>query len=1102
MRDENYKMIKKAKKHYKSRLYRFILKIAWPFFERNWNQNKVKPKRIYFIGQSHIDAAWLWLKETSIKKVFITFSKAIRHIKTYPNFTFSASSPLYYEWMQINYPDLFKEIKHQIKCNRFEIVGGSWIEPDANIPSGESFIRQRLIGQRYYLKNFGKISEVEWYLDSFGYSSSLPQIFKKSGAKYFWSVKLKSNKDTYFPFNYFKWEGIDGSKVLVTQVSGGYGSLMEGRKSLHNYKLIKKGENLIANYETSLEEIDKKLSDEFLPINGIFYGRGDGGHGPWEKEVVEAELISATFKRYRIGKAQDYFRDLEQYKDRLATWNDDLYYEYHRGTYTSFENIKWQNWKSELLFFPAEQLALYSAYFNGNNNVEEQYPAELFQKLWKDLLFNQFHDVLAGTSIPEVYNEAEIEQTNIHKKLNSINVKCIQNLLEFANMNMKFNENNNFGSYKFKEDLKNTEFYNTISFKNEDIIIFIFNPLPYKIKNIFQIYYPRLSFINAKTKVHYLRRLIDVLEENENLNLKEKNNQEKNNQEKNNQEKNNQEKNNEINSPIELINSKGKLEFIAEIPANSLSAFYLFKGNTNFNEKQSNLITKNQDFCIKNVSIKGPSDKKSISTYFEIENKYFIIRINKESGQIDEIFYKMKALNKREELRKSLIEHGFVIENNDTILVSKNFRLRLYGDKAKNEPAWNIEKEYKQKEEVIPPPIFTKVIDDTPIKKSIAVKYIFKIEKLKYLNIEEEKFKLKNGKENVATVIRDSEIELIYSVYPNIPYIIVNLNIDWHIPEHFLKAEIEIPQKMERIISGLSFGMLNSSAHPKEPWDRARWEKCAHRFISYSFTSKNIITEIDNSKINENIRPKVAFLTKFKYGFSHYNNKIALSLLRTPLFPDPDPTLKENKTIIENKKKLITPLYQDFGNHFIEFAIFPYSGNIEELNRQAEIFNTEFPLIISELSKNDLNKINKKNLITILEHPLFVTTNSSSINLSAIKKHEDSDSMILRLVESIGKETTAEINIFYPFSLKKKNATKKLDHSNIEFVHKKIKAIFSINLLELKKEKIEKDEFENVFSNLEEPVNLKFKELPNKTGVIVKLKFNKFEIKTLLIEFF
>ncbi|MFO8057602.1 MAG: glycoside hydrolase family 38 C-terminal domain-containing protein [bacterium] len=372
---------------------------------------------VHSIGQSHIDAAWKWRLEQTHDKVYKTFSKAIEHIQEYPDFTFSGSTPLYYEWIMEEHPDLFKKIQEREKQGRWEIVGGQWVEPDGNMPSGESFVRQRLLGQRFYLEHFGHISKVSWMLDSFGYNFNLPQIMARSGAKYMWTSKLTWNDTTKFPFHNFWWESPDGSQVLthICPISPFpmYFSFGEVGTYKDTRYLLKPDSDLVANYATPQQTIRETLSRDWLDEIGVFYGLGDGGHGPLKYEIkVQKALAQKGYTEFSTGL--ELFQDIEACGDRLPVWKDEMYLEYHRGVLTTQAWIKRANRKAERALGTAETLRTVLHNFNVT------YPYEQLKEVWKLVLLNQFHDILPGSSIPEVYQDAKEHYDRIFNALHNI----------------------------------------------------------------------------------------------------------------------------------------------------------------------------------------------------------------------------------------------------------------------------------------------------------------------------------------------------------------------------------------------------------------------------------------------------------------------------------------------------------------------------------------------------------------------------------------------------------------------------------------------------------------------------------------------------------
>ena len=381
---------------------------------------KAKDFNIYSIGQSHLDAAWLWRRIDTIRKNNVTFSNALRHLEDYPFYTFSNSSPLYFAWMEQYFPDKFEIIKKRVEEGRLELLGGMWIEPDVNIPSGESLVRQRLYGQRYFLEKFGRISTIGWLSDSFGYPWTLPQIMAKSGSKYFYTNKMSWNEITKHPFMAFHWQAPDGSKVLTYSFPYSL-NIFTANPSIGQFKentgvLKDIEEHRIYNYESDYEEIKKSRTKKYLQDLAFVYGLGDGGGGPLRLEIIYLK----EFLRHKLFKkfitALEYFHKIEKNQDEFPIWNDELYLETHQGTYTSQVWLKALNRKTEFDFYNLEAISSLSSFFGG------QYQKEKINKLWKIFLFNQFHDILPGSGVPAVYEDVRKD----FKKINSVSTRILR----------------------------------------------------------------------------------------------------------------------------------------------------------------------------------------------------------------------------------------------------------------------------------------------------------------------------------------------------------------------------------------------------------------------------------------------------------------------------------------------------------------------------------------------------------------------------------------------------------------------------------------------------------------------------------------------------
>lgn len=344
------------------------------------------------IGNSHIDMAWLWPWTETVEVVRNTFRTALDLMREYPDFKFTMSSARTYEWMQEKYPDLFKEIQQRVKEGRWEVVGGMWVEPDLNMPAGESLVRQILVGKRYFQKNFGVDIHIGWNPDSFGYNWQLPQIYKKSGIDYFVTSKLLWATDyTQFPYRLFWWEAPDGSRLLTYFP--------------HEY----------AN-EFNAEQITKDFSFYSPSIYGpklagapqmlYLYGVGDHGGGPTRTMLDNANRLRAAetaFPKVEFSTAKDFFADLQRELPRLQvpTWRDELYFEYHRGVFSTQSETKRRIRRDEDLLLDAEKYSSIASLFG------HSYPQDEFGLAWKNLLFDHFHDIMPGSGIAVNYLDAQ-----------------------------------------------------------------------------------------------------------------------------------------------------------------------------------------------------------------------------------------------------------------------------------------------------------------------------------------------------------------------------------------------------------------------------------------------------------------------------------------------------------------------------------------------------------------------------------------------------------------------------------------------------------------------------------------------------------------------
>lgn len=359
------------------------------------------------IGHTHIDVAWWWTVAQTREKVARSFATVLKLMDEYPDYKFMSSQPQLYAFLKERYPELYAKIKERIKEGRWEPEGGMWLEADCNLTSGESLTRQFLYGKRFFQEEFGVDNRVLWLPDVFGYSGALPQIMKKCGIDYFMTTKLSWNQFNKVPNDTLLWEGIDGSKVLTHFISTlGVGQSTDRFFTTYNGMLHP--DAIMGGWERYQ---NKEMNNDIL----ISYGYGDGGGGPTRTMLETGDRMEKGVKgipKVRQAFSGQYFRELEErVKDskRLATWTGEFYFEYHRGTYTSMARNKRANRKSELMLMDLEFFSVLAEV------CDVAYPAEELEKMWKTVLLNQFHDILPGSSIHEVYEVTKKEYEEIHE---------------------------------------------------------------------------------------------------------------------------------------------------------------------------------------------------------------------------------------------------------------------------------------------------------------------------------------------------------------------------------------------------------------------------------------------------------------------------------------------------------------------------------------------------------------------------------------------------------------------------------------------------------------------------------------------------------------
>jgi alpha-mannosidase len=358
---------------------------------------EIKPS-VNAIGHSHIDMAWMWQSHHTREKARRTFSTMLHLMRQYPEFHYLHSSPQLYEFVKQDDPELYARVKEKIASGQWEATGGWWVESDTNLAGGESLVRQVLFGKRFLRREFGLDCKVLWMPDTFGFSWVIPQLMKKSGLEYFACSSIHWSKFNRFPHDTFHWRGMDGSEVLVTFFT----APGETIKNHYNY-------NGLANpydVKTAWEHYRQKdVNNELL----MPFGWGDGGGGPTREmiEAIRAQADIPGIPRVQIGKVEPYFERLaERLKGKnIPVWDGELYLEKCHGVYTSQARNKRLNRQSETLYHDAEWLCSLATTLTD----EAGYPQSQLNAGWELILHNQFHDVLPGTSISQVFDDSRAE---------------------------------------------------------------------------------------------------------------------------------------------------------------------------------------------------------------------------------------------------------------------------------------------------------------------------------------------------------------------------------------------------------------------------------------------------------------------------------------------------------------------------------------------------------------------------------------------------------------------------------------------------------------------------------------------------------------------
>lgn len=394
-------------------------KIATEYLGKFVNSSKVysspHSSEVVAIGNCHIDTAWLWPYAETRRKIARSWSSQLDLLERYPEYVFAASQAQQFQWLLEDHPQLFKRIQEAAKEGRFIPVGGSWVENDTNMPTGEAIVRQFLLGQRFFEEHFGTRSRTFWLPDTFGYSAQIPQLCRGAEMDRFLTQKLSWNNINKFPNTTFNWVALDGSQVICHMppddtytAAAHFGDVWRSLKQQKNMDVCHSGM--------------------------LLYGHGDGGGGP-TAEMLEklrrcrgmADTVGSIPRVHSGTTVDEFYNEISDYtkdgKD-LVTWVGELYFEFHRGTYTTQSDTKKHNRRSEIILHDLEFFSTLASLANKSY----KYPKKDIDELWKDVCLNQFHDVLPGSSIEMVYDDVKIIYADVYKRSEKLTTEALQAL--------------------------------------------------------------------------------------------------------------------------------------------------------------------------------------------------------------------------------------------------------------------------------------------------------------------------------------------------------------------------------------------------------------------------------------------------------------------------------------------------------------------------------------------------------------------------------------------------------------------------------------------------------------------------------------------------
>jgi alpha-mannosidase len=804
-------------------------------------------------GNAHIDAAWLWPRTETVDAVRRTFTTALQLMNEYPNYVFTQSAAQYYAWMADKYPDLNDQIKQRIKEGRWEVVGGMWVEPDLNLPSGESQVRQLLVGQRFFKKEYGVTARIGWNPDSFGYNWQLPQIYKRSGLDYFVTQKMHWNDTNILPFRLFWWESPDGSKVLT------YFPTDYVHNDLNPTRISADFAESAQRNPGTIEHLD-------------LYGVGDHGGGPTrdmldqgDHWIAEGAKADTAVPHMHYSTAQHYFDDVQAHLnpdsptwdyDSIAkgytappagpdgevgipTWKDELYFEYHRGIFTTQAAHKRGIRTSETATLDAEKLASL-AWLDGDT-----YPDKQLNTNWEKITFNEFHDLAAGSGIAVIYRDA---QDDFHQV---------------------FNDDHNID----EASLKTIDSRIDTSAKT-GVPVLVYNSMAW----------PRTEPITLNIELPEASNTLSLTDAKGNTVPTQ------------------------ITNHIAGTNAFEVLADVHDIPALGYTVLHAEATKPSIPSDATGLRL-HEDASEFQLSNTNP-------------NGVLHVTINKETGCIT-----------------SLME-GFDYAPSEYLDTKHNAcgnQLQTFTDTPKDYDAWNIDPGTLDRPMT---PIdhvdSIAVTDNGPLRETIRITRTW----------------------SKSHFIQDISLDA------NSDVVRVSTTVDWHETHVLLKAAFPLAASGPKATYEIPYGSIERPTTRNNSWEKAQFEVPALRWADLG-----------------NAQQGFSLLNDSKYGYDAVGNVLRLTLLRSPVWPDPD---------------------ADRGTQHFTYELYPHAGSWKDALTVHRGYELNTPLLAEQVFAHtgELPATHS-----------FVSLDAPNVTLSAFKKAEDTNALIVRMYEWAGKPTEVKLHV-------------------------------------------------------------------------------------------